>query len=142
MDYESRRLKIKAEGLGDDDKNFTGDTRIYYAYGSKDMVPMYGNILPKGRKFVWRDNLPHSQIDRNNELYDTTFANGRFYIEKRINFFLRRQDPFGKYGLSSPRYERLLKEFANPMDDFIIKGSKQADFTGILYSINNFDNCY
>ena len=77
-----------------------------------------------------------------NELYDMTFSNGRFYVEKNINFFLRRQDPFGKYGLSTGQFIKIEKDISNPMDDFIIEGSKQADFSGVIYSINNFENCY
>ena len=33
-------------------------------------------------------------------------SNGRLYIEKNINFFLRRQDPFGNYGLSKPLFKK------------------------------------
>lgn len=142
IDTNERKLTIKTDIKNDDLFDFVGDTRIYYAYWSQDSVPFYANLIQKRKKFIWRKFVPQSKIRINNELYDTTFSNGRLYIEKNINFYLRRQDPFGKYGLSRPIYKRLTKEFSNPMDDFIISGSKQMDFTGLIYAMNNFDNCY
>lgn len=143
VDNNNRTLDIKFdinETLNLND--YTGSTRLYYAFWSTNNVPLYANLLPETKKFVWKKLIPQSQLRSNNPLYDLTFSNGRLYIEKNINFFLRRQDPFGKYGLSIPFYKKIIKEFTNPMDNFIIKGNKQADFTGLLYSLNNFDNCY
>ena len=143
VDVSTRRLDIS---IGDDieltKSNFIGTSRIYYAYWSPNNVPIYGNMLPKSRVFKWCTLKKQSELKSNDELYETTFSNGRLYLEKNINFFLRRQDPFGKYGLSSPLFNKIKKTVSNPMDDFIIGGDKQVDFSGIMYSINNFDNCY
>ena len=137
-------LHIQLEDIerGYEIDDFKGDKKIYKAYWSPNNVPFYAKLLPNKRKFTWRKLLNQSELKNVNPLYDTTFSNGRLYIEKNINFFLRRQDPFGQYGLSTPIYKDGDNIYSNPMDDYSIPGSKQVDFSGIIYSINNFDNCY
>ena len=49
---------------------------------------------------MWRDVLNVGNKDTV-ELTEYPFANGHFYINKDINFFLKRQDPFGDNGLYS-----------------------------------------
>ena len=137
-------LHIQLEDIesGYKESDFKGNNKIYKAYWSPNNVPFYAKLLPNKRKFTWRKLLNQSELKNINPLYDTTFSNGRLYIEKNINFFLRRQDPFGQYGLSTPIYKDGDNIYSNPMDDYSIPGSKQVDFSGIIYSINNFDNCY
>lgn len=48
--------------------------------------------------YIWRDILNVGDKDAV-ELKEYPFANGHFYINKEINFFLKRQDPFGHNGL-------------------------------------------
>lgn len=48
--------------------------------------------------YLWRDLLNVGNKDTI-ELEEYPFANGHFYINKQINFFLKRQDPFGYNGL-------------------------------------------
>lgn len=48
--------------------------------------------------YLWRDVLNVGNKDVV-ELTEYPFANGHFYINKEINFFLERQDPFGNNGL-------------------------------------------
>jgi hypothetical protein len=50
-------------------------------------------------RFIWRDIKSYEYVDLDSELYDSTFTNGSHYIHKQINFYLKRQDPFGDYGL-------------------------------------------
>lgn len=137
-------LHIQLEDIesGYKESDFKGDNKIYKAYWSPNNVPFYAKLLPNKRKFIWRKLLNQSELKNTNSLYDITFSNGRLYIEKNINFFLRRQDPFGQYGLSTPIYKDGDNIYSNPMDDYSIPGSKQVDFSGIIFSINNFDNCY
>ena len=52
-------------------------------------------------KYVWRDFIPSSKLFRDSNLYDTIFTNGSIYIHKDINFYLKRQDPFGIYKLNN-----------------------------------------
>lgn len=50
--------------------------------------------------YLWRDTVNAWDIDNTDETLPTyVFANGCFYIDETINFYLRRQDPYGLYGL-------------------------------------------
>ena len=110
------------------------------AYWSTNNVPTYAKLDIKNRQFVWRRLVPQSELATNYDLYNTSFANGRLYIEKNINFFLRRQDPTGKYGLSIPLYKN--EVYYNPLNRFIIKGNNPIDLSRNTFVIKNYDNCY
>lgn len=57
-------------------------------------IPSYANNLKDGTgRYIWRDIYGVGQ-NPNVELPEYPFTNGSFYIEKHINFFLKRQDPF------------------------------------------------
>ena len=117
------------------------DGREYIAFWSPDNVPTYAKLSIGERKFVWKRLLPQSELMSDNILYDTPFTNGRLYIEQNINFFLRRQDPTGEYGLSKAIY-REGEVYLNPIDNYIIRGYEPYDFTINELATNNFDNCY
>ena len=51
-------------------------------------------------RYVWRNFLPAEEMTSDDELYDVPFVNGAHYIHKNINFYVRRQDPYGLYGMS------------------------------------------
>ena len=123
-----------------DATHFIGNNRKYEIYWSPNSMPSYAKLSRFNKSFVWRTLTLPSELPTTNELYDMTFSNGRFYVEKNINFFLRRQDPFGNYGLSKANFVKIGK-VSNPMDDFIIDGGK-ADYSGMIYNDNNYDNCY
>ena len=75
-------------------------------------------------------------------LFDLPFTNGRFYIERNINFFLRRQDPFGEFGLSYARHTDDERHLNNPMEYFNVD-SAYLDLSQIYNFYNNLDNvCY
>ena len=111
--------------------------RRFYAYWSPNNTPTFAKLSEGQRKFVWRKIVPPSEMIQDDELYDIPFANGRFYIEKNINFFLKRQDPVGKYGLSRPMYKVYKQQVANPLTKFAINGHKPIDFSAIMYTMNN-----
>lgn len=114
--------------------------RIMRAYWSTNNVPTFAKLDIKNRQFVWRKLVPQSELAINYDLYNTPFANGRLYIEKNINFFLRRQDPTGKYGLSTPIYKG--EVYYNPLKRFIIKGYNPTERIRDIYITKNYDNCY
>ena len=72
------------------------------------------------------------------ELFDTPFANGRFYIEKDIRFYNRRQDADGRFGLLFAKNPILTP----PTDFFSIEGDTfNTDQAFDFY--NNINNvCY
>ena len=60
-------------------------------------IPYYATRIDHN-KFLWRDLYrPGELLDSNLTQYP--FANNAFYINKEINFFLKRQDPYGYSGL-------------------------------------------
>ena len=118
------------------------EERIMYAYWSEESVPTYAKFAENNRMFTWRNFILPSNISIDSDLYNMTFSNGRFYINNNINFFLKRQDPTGKYGLSKPLFTTFKKEINNPMVKFTIKGNNPIDFSDIMYVINNTQNCY
>lgn len=62
--------------------------------GLNDELPEYAINLGDGR-FLWRD-----VFDFGNSLnLDIPFLNGCHYVNRLINLYLMRQDPFGDYGL-------------------------------------------
>lgn len=60
-------------------------------------IPDYAAYVG-GNRYLWRDALNIGDM-KSKELDDFIFANGYFYITNRINFFLKRQDPFATNGL-------------------------------------------
>ena len=63
-------------------------------------VPSYAKLLKDGTcRFIWRDILNNGFNKADDTLDEYPFTNGAFYINKRIDLYLRRQDPYAKYGL-------------------------------------------
>lgn len=114
--------------------------RRFYAFWSVDSVPLYAKLNKNSSKFVWRNIIKPSKLIRGSETYNRPFANGCFYVEKNVNFFLKRQDPIGKYGLSSPLFKDSIM-VPNPLSKFIIKGYGPYDFSGIMQMFDN-DECF
>lgn len=110
----------------------------YFAFWSPNNVPTYAKLSLIERKFVWRKLTPQSELMMDDELYNTPFSNGRLYIENNINFFLRRQDPTGEYGLSKP----INATKDNKLNKFIIEGHGKRDFSVYETIMNNNDVCW
>ena len=57
-------------------------------------------MLPDGTgRHLWRDLIKPSEYSFMDDLYNIPFTNGSFYHHSNIMFFVRRQDPFQKYGM-------------------------------------------
>lgn len=80
-------------------------------------IPYYANEIGNSNIWVWRDVLNVGNLEAS-DLKEYPFANGYFYINKEINFFLKRQDPFGANDLYA--------EYAIPND---IYGNVKAEDT-------------
>jgi hypothetical protein len=61
------------------------------------------------------------------------FTNGAHYIHNTINFYLRRQDPFGEYGLQ-------YCDADNPMTNLTPYGDYKDTEIYEYYSTDNFYN--
>jgi hypothetical protein len=117
------------------------ESRRFKAYYCNEAVPLYAAFHNKTQSFVWRGITPPSEMNSEMELYDTPFTNGRLYIEKNITFFLRRQDPYGDFGLLWGKFGDG-KHPKNPMEYFRLEGT-MLDLSQIYNFFNNLDNiCY
>lgn len=61
-------------------------------------IPFYSDKYDNVNRYMWRDVNTVGNKDNIN-LPEYAFANGYFYINQDINFFLKRQDPFNELGL-------------------------------------------
>ncbi len=57
------------------------------------------DLYDENGRYIWRNFKNFEYLTNDSELYDSTFTNGAHYIHKQINFYLKRQDPTGIYGL-------------------------------------------
>ena len=77
-------------------------SKDYRLFRQNTEMPDYAYDLEDGSgRYVWRDILPFNEVPVDNELYDSQFTNGAHYHHKNINFYLKRQDPTGEYGLGT-----------------------------------------
>lgn len=91
----------------------------YVEQGTVDTInlPSYATNLKDGR-YIWRDLLDIGFNDMNEETLDYPFLNGAHYLHNNISFPLKRQDPFGLYGL---QYTNFPPDISGKlMDDKII----------------------
>ena len=114
--------------------------RRYFAFWTSDSVPLYARFSLNTRKFCWRMLIDPSKLTKNYDLFNITFTNGRFYLHKNVNFFLRRQDPDGKYGLSVPLYAQAV--YNNPMATFVLNGYEKIDISNFDEIIDDMTTCY
>ena len=82
-------------------------------------------------RYLWRDVLPTAKIPRDSEIFESTFTNGAIYYYKDINFYVKRQDPYGDYGLH-PLYD------STSVTDTCIKPF-ELEFDGNEADISNGD---
>ena len=68
-------------------------------------VPQYAIYNPIQQTFIWKDVLLPSETPSNMSTADMPFSNGAFYIHQNLTFFVRRQDPFGDYGLQEDNFD-------------------------------------
>ena len=84
-------------------------------------IPKYAIHYPDtSGKYIWRALVPHSKTNTDSELYDKPFANGAHYRHVGINFFLKRQDPYGYYGLNQKTWSSTGE--INKLTNFMVSG--------------------
>ena len=76
-----------------DEDNITYSLKRY-----NDNIPFYAEKVDNTNRYLWR-NINNVGNKDNTVLPEYRFANGYFYIDQDINFFLKRQDPFNEFGL-------------------------------------------
>lgn len=80
-------------------------------------------------RYIWQEFMTDAESN-NTELKDYTFTNGAHYINKNINFFLRRQDPIGKFDLNNVATGNAL------LSNLVVSGN-DVDYDNVEY--NNID---
>lgn len=84
------------EEIAEEDRQVNDYSQPKYIMRLKNIdIPHYAyEVGENSNIFLWRDVLNVGNKDAV-ELTEYPFANGHFYLNKEINFFLKRQDPFG-----------------------------------------------
>jgi len=63
-------------------------------------VPSHAHLLKDGTcRYIWRDVINNGSMGGDRNIEEYPFTNGAFYINRRIDLYLRRQDPYGTYRL-------------------------------------------
>lgn len=63
-------------------------------------IPSYAKIMKDGTcRLVWRNLVVNGMKKDDSTLEEYPFTNGAFYVNKRIDIYVRRQDPYGMWGL-------------------------------------------
>jgi hypothetical protein len=63
-------------------------------------VPSYARVIKDGTcSIIWRNVLNNGFNKSDNSIEEYPFTNGAFYINKKVDLYLRRQDPYGVYGM-------------------------------------------
>ena len=63
-------------------------------------IPSYAHLLKDGTcRYIWRDVINNGSMGGDKNIEEYPFTNGAFYINKHIDLYLRRQDPYGTYKL-------------------------------------------
>ena len=124
---DSNGLKGLSEGSG-------GKSR-YIISLLEENAPEYAEYIPSTGKLVWRGPKKMSDLSSDSPIYNMPFTNGRHYIHRNLNVFVRRQDPHGGYKLYRPSIK-------NPLRRFQIAGDAKLDFDYIQQIIDSMvDAC-
>jgi hypothetical protein len=92
----------------------TNDKKVYFTVDSfvltnhemkpqkiflrNDEAPSHSYYVANGSgKRLYRDYVPETEIEQASPIYNRPFTNGAIYINTKIDFFLKRQDPQGIY---------------------------------------------
>lgn len=95
----SNILNVKIPGFK---KRVPNNPLVYKLYKINPNIPSYAELMP-GNDLIyrWRDVNQNGFEDVEGLIDEYPFVNGCLYVHRNINIFLRRQDPFGEYGLST-----------------------------------------
>lgn len=133
-DIAKSKIEILKEGI----KN--GE---YILIKTETNIPPYA--IPSNNKvysFKWREIVKPSEVGSDSDLNNRPFTNGTHYIQENINFYLRRQDPFGDYHLQYGVREGDTADIAyNPLIDLTPYGDYKDITAYEYYSDDNFNPC-
>lgn len=123
--------KIDKQGLKGDNN---GHSRYIISLLDEN-APLYADYIPASGKLIWRAPKKMSDLSSDSPLYNMPFTNGRNYIHRNLNVFVRRQDPHNDYKLFRPAKN-------NPLRRFQVEGDAKLDFDYIQQIIDSMvDAC-
>lgn len=80
--------------------DFSKSISEYKIFKTSYDKPLYAYNIDDGTgRYLYRDFMNDDDIPSDSDLYNSIFTNGTHYLHKSLNFYLRRQDPLGEYGL-------------------------------------------
>jgi len=92
-------VKLKVYGIGEIDADNPGRYRVF---AMRKDIPSYAQpIEGVDSAYRWRYIVQNGFETTEGVIEEYPFVNGCLYINKDINLFVRRQDPFGENGLAS-----------------------------------------
>ena len=101
----------------------------------EENAPEYAEFVPSSQKLIWRGPKKMSELTSDSPLYNMPFTNGRLYVHKNINVFVRRQDPHNDFHIFKPA-------FNNPLRRFQVEGNAKLSLDYYSYIIDSMvDSC-
>lgn len=101
----------------------------------EENAPEYAEFVPSSQKLIWREPKKMSELSSDSPLYNMPFTNGRLYIHKNVNVFVRRQDPHNVYHVFRPASN-------NPLRRFQVEGNAKLSLDYYSYIIDSMiDSC-
>ena len=101
----------------------------------EENAPIYAEFVPSSQKLIWRAPKKMSDLSSESPIYNMPFTNGRLYIHRNLNVFVRRQDPNNDFKLFRPSQN-------NPLRRFQVEGDAKLDFDYIQQIIDSMvDAC-
>ena len=92
----------KSDKIPDLFSSSTNITRYKLFKADNLNIPSYAHVIKDGTcRFIWRDVINNGINTSDKSIETYPFTNGAFYVNKKIDLYVRRQDPFGIYGLYS-----------------------------------------
>ena len=83
-------------------------------------MPSYARLLKDGTcRYIWRNVLQNGFDKDAVHVEEYPFTNGALYVNKKIDLFLKRQDPFNFYGMYDERDEYGREIEAEEIDTYI-----------------------
>ena len=72
-------------------------------------------------RLIWRDILNNGFNISDSTVEEYPFTNGAFYINKKIDIYVKRQDLYGYWGLHDDRLDKYGLELEIENEDYYVK---------------------
>lgn len=134
---ENTFFLCEATLIGEETPSSTNKDDFWFFKHNLD-VPEYAYMLPDGTgRHLWRDVVKPSALSFSSDIYNTPFTNGAFYHHTNITFPVRRQDPFGTFGMYATKNGlKLENNFEIPSTEIDVSGDEY------IFEADNTNSCF